>query len=57
MTKMFIWLGLAVGSTIGGFVPLVWGGDALSVAGLLLSMVGGVAGILAGYKVGQMVGG
>ena len=53
---MFIWLGLAVGSTVGGFIPLLWGGDALSVAGLLLSMVGAVAGIFGGYKLGQMVG-
>jgi hypothetical protein len=56
MTKMFIWLGLAVGSTVGGFVPLLWGGETLSAAGLLLSSLGAVAGIFAGYKLGQMVG-
>lgn len=54
MTKMFIWLGLAVGSTVGGFIPSLWGGETLSLAGILLSMLGGVAGIFAGYKLGQM---
>jgi hypothetical protein len=53
---MFIWLGLAVGSTLGGLIPLLWGGDALSLAGLLLSILGAVAGIFGGFKLGQMVG-
>ncbi|HEY8073817.1 MAG TPA: hypothetical protein VIF62_06905 [Labilithrix sp.] len=56
MTKTFIWLGLLVGSTVGGFVPMLWGGDLLSAAGILLSAVGGIAGIFAGYKLAQSVG-
>jgi hypothetical protein len=56
MTKMFIWLGLFVGSTLGGLVPMLWGGDLLSVAGIVLSMIGGVVGIFAGYKLAQAVG-
>jgi hypothetical protein len=56
MTKTFIWLGLLAGSTLGGCLPALWGADLLSVAGILLSVVGGVAGILAGYKLGQTVG-
>ena len=40
-----------VGSTLGGFVPNLWGGSALSVSGVVCSMLGGFAGIWAGVKV------
>jgi hypothetical protein len=56
MTKTFIWLGLFVGSTLGGCVPMLWGADMLSPAGILLSIVGAIAGILGGYKLGQAIG-
>ena len=56
MRRTFIWLGLFVGSTLGGLVPMLWGDDMLSVAGILLSMVGGIAGIFAGWKVAQAIG-
>jgi predicted MFS family arabinose efflux permease len=35
-----IWFGIFVGSTIGGFVPLLWGGEMLSYSGVLLSGIG-----------------
>ena len=57
MTKTFIWLGLIVGSSIGGAVPMIWGDDFLSMWSLLLSTVGAIGGIFAGWKFGQMVGG
>lgn len=56
MTKFFIWTGLFVGSTVFGLIPMLWGDDMLSVAGLLLSMVGGVAGIFGGWKLAQAIG-
>ena len=56
MTKTFIWLGLLVGSTLGGLAPMLWSDDMLSAAGILLSMVGGIAGIFAGYKLSQSIG-
>lgn len=56
MTKTFIWLGLFIGSSIGGAIPMIWGESMLSVAGMLLSVVGAIAGIFAGWKLGQMVG-
>jgi len=34
-------------------LPLLWGGDAISVSGVLLSLVGGIVGIWAGYRLGQ----
>jgi hypothetical protein len=53
MTKKLIWAGLFIGSTLGGMLPSLWGGDMLSISGLLLSAVGGVIGIWAGYRIGQ----
>jgi hypothetical protein len=45
-----IWIGILIGSTIGGFIPALWGGDPLSYSGLLLSGAGAVAGLWVGYK-------
>lgn len=57
MTKTFIWIGIFVGSTAGGALPLLWGDDMFSVAGFGLSFVGAIAGIFGGYRLAQMVGG
>ena len=48
-----IWIGLFVGTTIGGYLPTLWGAGFLSVQSVLLSAVGGIFGIWAGYKVGR----
>jgi len=53
MTKRLIWIGIFIGSTIGSFVPLLWGGDLLSFSSLLFSAAGALVGIWVGYKVGQ----
>jgi hypothetical protein len=53
MTKKLIWVGLFIGSTLGGMLPALWGGDMLSISGILLSAVGGVIGIWAGYRIGE----
>jgi hypothetical protein len=53
MTKKFIWIGLFVGSTIGNMLPLLWGGDAISISGLFFSLIGGAIGIWLGYRFGQ----
>jgi predicted MFS family arabinose efflux permease len=53
MEKKFVWLGLFVGSFIGGLIPELWGADFLSWWSFLFSFLGGIAGIWVGYKVGQ----
>jgi hypothetical protein len=53
MAKKIIWIGFFVGSTLGNFVPTLWGGDAMSIAGILWSAVGGILGIWAGYRWGH----
>jgi hypothetical protein len=48
--KAFIWIGLTLGSTIGGFLPNLWGASVFSFSGIILSAVGGIAGIWLGFK-------
>lgn len=50
-SKQLIWLGMFIGSTAGGFVPLLWGGSALSLSSVFLSAAGGILGIWAGYRI------
>lgn len=42
-----------VGGVVGGYVPLLWGGSTFSFVSILLSGVGGFAGIYLGYKSSQ----
>ena len=53
MTKKFIWGGLFLGSTVGGYLPSLWGGNMLSLSGILLSFIGGLVGIWLGYRLGR----
>jgi hypothetical protein len=55
MGKKFMWAGFFLGSTIGGLVPAIWGDDIFSVWGIVLSLVGGIAGIWAGYRVFERI--
>lgn len=43
-----IWLGILVGSTIGGFVPELWGAGMLSYSSVVLSTVGAFVGLWLG---------
>jgi hypothetical protein len=45
MDKRVLWLCLAAGTTIGGFVPELWGASAFGVSSLLSSALGGIAGV------------
>jgi hypothetical protein len=54
MFKTLIGFGFFVGSTVGGFVPSIWGDhNMFGGAGILLSVVGGVFGIWAGHRIAQ----
>jgi hypothetical protein len=45
-----IWIGILIGSTIGGMIPLLWGDDMLSYSSVLLSGAGALAGLWVGFK-------
>ncbi|MDO8619743.1 MAG: hypothetical protein Q7R64_00140 [bacterium] len=53
MDRKMIWLGLFVGSTIGGFIPSFWGAGVLSFSGLIFSALGGFAGIWLGFRISE----
>lgn len=48
--KSLVWLGVGVGGTIGGLVPMLWGAGAFSFWGVLFSGLGGFAGLYLSYK-------
>ena len=53
-TPTIVWVGLGVGSTIGSFVPLLWGdANFLSYSSIFFSAVGAFAGIWVGYRLSQ----
>jgi predicted MFS family arabinose efflux permease len=45
-----IWLGILIGSCIGGVAPELWGAGLISYSGVLLSGAGALVGLWAGYK-------
>jgi predicted MFS family arabinose efflux permease len=47
-SRSAIWLGVLIGSTIGGFIPELWGAGMFSYSGVLLSGVGGFIGLWIG---------
>lgn len=48
--KHIVWIGIFVGSTLGGLIPELWGAGIFSLSSILLSGVGAVAGIYGAYK-------
>ena len=45
-----IWIGIFIGSTIGGFIPVIWGDDMLSYSGVLFSGIGAFVGLWFGSR-------
>ena len=52
-TTALVWIGLTVGSVVGGYLPALWGGDLISFSSVVLSAVGGIVGIWVGYRFGE----
>ncbi len=44
---------MIIGSAVGGFIPALWGEGFFSFSSIILSAVGGVLGIWAGYKISR----
>lgn len=51
--KQLVWVGIFVGSTIGGYIPTLWGDDFFSMSSILLSGLGAFVGIFAAYQISQ----
>ncbi|MDB5266665.1 MAG: hypothetical protein JWN89_480 [Parcubacteria group bacterium] len=42
-----------VGSTVGNFVPALWGAGSLSFSGVFCSAIGAIIGIYIGFKISR----
>ncbi|HEY0221099.1 MAG TPA: hypothetical protein VGC58_02655 [Candidatus Paceibacterota bacterium] len=51
--KKLIWAGMMVGSAVGSFIPMLWGGSMVSMTAFILTAVGGAGGIYLGFKLGE----
>ncbi len=49
-SRSLIWIGILIGSTIGGFIPELWGAELFSYSSLLLSGIGAFLGIWIALK-------
>ncbi|MDB5194451.1 MAG: hypothetical protein JWN50_465 [Parcubacteria group bacterium] len=49
-TKTSTWIGAALGSSIGGFIPELWGAGPISFSSIFLGSVGAIIGIYIGFK-------
>jgi hypothetical protein len=52
-TKSLVWLGLFIGSTIGSYLPTLFGADLLSGWSIVGTAIGSFAGIYCGYQIGE----
>jgi hypothetical protein len=51
--KTLIWVGMLLGSVIGGIVPSIWGAEIFSVSSVLMTGAGAIAGIWIAYKLSE----
>jgi len=51
--KRLIWIGLFVGSSLGAYIPSLWGDSAFSLSSALFTAVGGLLGIWLGFRLGE----
>jgi hypothetical protein len=52
--KAMIWIGIAIGGTLGSWIGAALAhGNWMSAASILLGAAGSIAGIWAGYKIGK----
>jgi hypothetical protein len=50
---MSVWLGIFIGSTIGGLIPELWDASMFSYTSVLFSGIGALAGLWIGLKLGN----
>ncbi len=52
--KSFTWIGMLVGSTVGAYIPALWGDTNLfSFASLILGTLGAIVGIYIGFYISR----
>jgi hypothetical protein len=56
MNKLLIGTGGFLGSTLGSYFPILWGGSLFSLASVFFGMTVGIAGIILGYRLSKHLG-
>jgi hypothetical protein len=56
-SKFVLYFCIFIGSIVGGYIPSLWHEGLFSFWSIILSGVGGLAGIWVGYKINQMING
>ena len=56
MTKLLIGTGTLLGTTLGSYIPVFWGGSLLSLTSIFFSVMGGIVGIWIGYRLSKLLG-
>jgi hypothetical protein len=49
-SKTLVYLGMIIGSIIGGYIPILWGAGLISYSSVLFSGIGAIIGVWIGYK-------
>lgn len=52
--KTLIFLGMFVGSLVGGYIPVLFGDNMFSYISVITSGLGAILGILIGYKISKL---
>jgi hypothetical protein len=52
--KVLVWIGVIVGSTIGGYIPVFFGSSLFSLASLVGNTIGALLGIYIAYKLSKL---
>lgn len=53
--KLLVWIGVFIGALIGGYIATLFGVGAFSLNSIIISVMGGVIGIWAGYEIHQLL--
>jgi hypothetical protein len=56
VNKLLIGIGMFFGSTVGSYVPVLWGGSLLSLSSIFCGVIGGIIGIWLGYQLSKYLG-
>lgn len=56
MNKLLIGIGMFLGSILGSYFPVLWGGSLLGLSSVFFGTVGGIAGVIIGYRISKYLG-
>lgn len=49
-SKTSVWIGVLVGSSVGSYIPALWGDGLFSFSSIIFGSIGAIIGIYIGFK-------